>query len=183
MKRLFIIFFLTSIGLYAQVHKDSVSSIDSITKLALTKKIKLLQTKLDSIIKNEKKDEGEKRRVALESCPGIGSCGGMFTYNTMQTFIAVLGMQPLHMVSPASEDERRIKVFPQELIDFLSYLIKHDIKPRDIVCRDSIRNAIISAISTSACGLPKSAAADLYIFSSDARNTCSKRSSTAILLL
>ena len=60
MKRLFIIFFLTSIGLYAQVHKDSVSSIDSITKLALTKKIKLLQTKLDSIIKDEKKDEGEK---------------------------------------------------------------------------------------------------------------------------
>ena len=60
MKRLFIIFFLTSISLYAQVQKDSVSSIDSITKLALTKKIKLLQTKLDSIIKNEKKEEVEK---------------------------------------------------------------------------------------------------------------------------
>ena len=31
--------------------------------------------------------------------PGQGSCGGMFTYNTMQTFIAVLGLEPLHMVS------------------------------------------------------------------------------------
>ena len=60
MKRLFIIFFLTSISLHAQVHKDSVYSIDSITKIALTKKIKLLQTKLDSIIKDEKKEEGEK---------------------------------------------------------------------------------------------------------------------------
>ena len=60
MKRLFIIFFLTSISLHAQVHKDSVSSIDSITKLALTKKIKLLQTKLDYIIKDEKKEEVEK---------------------------------------------------------------------------------------------------------------------------
>ena len=46
MKRLFIIFFLTSISLHAQVHKDSVSSIDSITKIVLTKKIKLLQTNL-----------------------------------------------------------------------------------------------------------------------------------------
>ena len=60
MKRLFIIFFLTSISLYAQVQKDSVSSIDSITKIALTKKIKFLQTKLDSIIKDEKKEEVEK---------------------------------------------------------------------------------------------------------------------------
>ena len=60
MKRLFIIFFLTSISLHAQVHKDSVSSIDSVTKIALTKKIKLLQTKLDSIIKDEKKEEVEK---------------------------------------------------------------------------------------------------------------------------
>ena len=49
------------------------------------------------------KDETLKKRISLESCPGIGSCGGMFTYNTMQTFIGVLGMQPLHMVSPASE--------------------------------------------------------------------------------
>ena len=44
-------------------------------------------------------DEGIKRRIALEACPGFGSCGGMFTYNTMQTFIGVVGMQPLHMVS------------------------------------------------------------------------------------
>ena len=51
-------------------------------------------------------DENLKKRIALEACPGYGSCGGMFTYNTMQSFIGVLGMQPLHMVSPASEDYR-----------------------------------------------------------------------------
>ena len=60
------------------------------------------------------KDEDLKKRIALESCPGIGSCGGMFTYNTMQTFIGVIGMQPLHMVSPASEDSRRLDDFPNE---------------------------------------------------------------------
>ena len=92
-------------------------------------------------------DEEEKRRIALESCPGIGSCGGMFTYNTMQTFIGVVGMQPLHMISPASEDERRIKLFPNQLIDFLSNMIKNDIKPRDIVNRESIRNALIVSMA------------------------------------
>ena len=48
-----------------------------------------------------------RARIALHACPGHGSCGGMFTYNTMQTFIAVLGMEPLQMVAPASEDPRR----------------------------------------------------------------------------
>ena len=93
------------------------------------------------------RDENLKKRIALESCPGIGSCGGMFTYNTMQTFIGVLGMQPLHMVSPASEDPRRIKEFPEELVDYLSNLINKDITPRDIVTKDSLRNAIIVAMS------------------------------------
>jgi dihydroxy-acid dehydratase len=36
----------------------------------------------------------------------------MSTYNTMQTFIAVLGMEPPEMVAPASEDPRRREEFP-----------------------------------------------------------------------
>ena len=92
-------------------------------------------------------DEEFKKRIACEACPGFGSCGGMFTYNTMQTFIAVVGMQPLHMVSPASDDKRRLEIFPNQLISFLDNMIKKDIKPRDIVTRDSIRNAVIVAMS------------------------------------
>jgi len=92
-------------------------------------------------------DELLKRRIAVEACPGFGSCGGMFTYNTMQTFIGVVGMQPVHMVSPASEDSRRTNKFPNELIDYLSNLITKGITPRDIVTRDSIRNAIIVSMA------------------------------------
>ena len=62
----------------------------------------------------------------------------MFTYNTMQTFIGVVGMQPLHMVSPASEDTRRVNEFPNELIKILNNLIKNDIKPRDIVTENPL---------------------------------------------
>ena len=92
-------------------------------------------------------DESFKRRIALEACPGYGSCGGMFTYNTMQTFIGVVGMQPLHMVSPASQDSRRTQEFPEQLVGFLEQMIQEDITPRDIVTRDSIRNAIIVAMA------------------------------------
>ena len=92
-------------------------------------------------------DEELKKRIACESCPGFGSCGGMFTYNTMQTFIGVVGMQPLHMVSPPSDDKRRTDIFPDELITYLDDMVKNDIKPRDIVTRDSIRNALIVAMS------------------------------------
>ena len=60
-----------------------------------------------------------RARYALHACPGQGSCGGMFTYNTMQTFIAVLGLEPLHMVSPASDDPRRLTEFPDQTVDCL----------------------------------------------------------------
>ena len=92
-------------------------------------------------------DPEHRLRIACHACPGYGSCGGMFTYNTMQTFIGVVGMQPLHMVSPPSDDPRRLEVFPGELVDLLEQMIEKDLKPRDIVVRDSIRNAVIVAMA------------------------------------
>jgi len=89
----------------------------------------------------------ERRRIALEASPGHGSCGGMFTYNTMQSFIATCGMEPLHMVSPASEDPRRIGEFPAQLLDALQVLAQRDIRPRDIVTPASLRNATLVAIA------------------------------------
>ncbi|WP_398480804.1 dihydroxy-acid dehydratase, partial [Tardiphaga sp.] len=57
-------------------------------------------------------DADYRHHIACHACPGYGSCGGIFTYNTMQTFIGVVGMQPLHMVAPPSDDPRRLKDFP-----------------------------------------------------------------------
>ncbi|MBL6952793.1 MAG: dihydroxy-acid dehydratase [Alphaproteobacteria bacterium] len=92
-------------------------------------------------------DEAYRMRIACAACPGFGSCGGMFTYNTMQTFIGVLGMQPLHMVAPPSDDPRRLEQFPGELVDYLKAMIDSNTMPRDIVGRDSIRNAVIVAMA------------------------------------
>ena len=92
-------------------------------------------------------DEELKKRIACEACPAYGSCGGMFTYNTMQTFIAVVGLEPLHMVSPPSDDPRRVEQFPEELVSYLDAMIAADLTPRKIVNRDSIRNAMIVAMA------------------------------------
>ncbi|MBA2608780.1 MAG: dihydroxy-acid dehydratase [Actinobacteria bacterium] len=87
-------------------------------------------------------DPQTRTRVALHACPGQGSCGGMFTYNTVQTFIAVLGMEPLHMVTPTSDDSRRVKEFPDQLVECLLTMTHRGIAPRDIVTPASLRNAL-----------------------------------------
>ena len=87
-------------------------------------------------------DDTARTEMAMNACPGIGSCGGMFTYNTMQTFIAVVGMQPLQMVAPASDDPRRTKEFPAQLVDCLVTMTERGIRPRDIVTPAALRNAI-----------------------------------------
>jgi dihydroxy-acid dehydratase len=92
-------------------------------------------------------DDELRTTVALHACPGQGSCGGMFTYNTMQTFIGVLGMEPLQMVSPASDDPRRLTQFPDELVDCLEAMISRGLRPRDIVTPTALRNALTVVIA------------------------------------
>jgi dihydroxy-acid dehydratase len=92
-------------------------------------------------------DPATRTRIALHACPGQGSCGGMFTYNTMQSFIAVLGMEPLQMVAPPSDDPRRLEEFPGQLVDCLVAMTDAGIRPRDIVTPASLRNALTVAIA------------------------------------
>ncbi len=92
-------------------------------------------------------DAEVRARYARHACPGQGSCGGMFTYNTMQTFIAVLGLEPLQMVSPASDDPRRLSEFPDQIVDCLLVMTSRGIRPRDIVTPSSLRNALTVAIA------------------------------------
>jgi dihydroxy-acid dehydratase len=92
-------------------------------------------------------DEEARNEVTLNACPGQGSCGGMFTYNTMQTFIGVVGLEPLHMIAPSSDDPRRINQFPEELVDCLVKMTSRNIRPRDIVTPKSLRNALIVSMT------------------------------------
>jgi len=92
-------------------------------------------------------DVEARAEVTMNACPGQGSCGGMFTYNTMQTFIAVLGLEPLRMVAPPSDDPRRLTEFPDELVQCLVTMSERNIRPRDIVTPASLRNALTVAMA------------------------------------
>jgi dihydroxy-acid dehydratase len=71
----------------------------------------------------------------------------MYTYNTMQSFIAVLGLEPLHMVAPTSDDARRVEVFPEQLVDYLVTVTSRSIRPRDIVTPVALRNALTATLA------------------------------------
>jgi len=92
-------------------------------------------------------NDATRTRYAMNGCPGYGSCAAMYTYNTMQSFIAVLGMEPLHMVAPTAEDPRRVEEFPGELVTCLATMSERGIRPRDIVTAASLRNALTVAIA------------------------------------
>ncbi|KAJ4483182.1 dihydroxy-acid/6-phosphogluconate dehydratase [Lentinula aciculospora] len=80
--------------------------------------------------------------VVRHACPGAGACGGMYTANTMSSSLEVLGMSlPYSSSTPA---ESPIKV--QECLKagkYLKHLLELDLKPRDILTRQSFLNAIV----------------------------------------
>jgi len=80
---------------------------------------------------------------ALENvaCPGEGSCAGMFTANTMASAIEALGMSLPGSASIPAIDERRNRVCVESGKAVLN-LLKLGIKPRDIITRKSLENAI-----------------------------------------
>ncbi|MEM7108331.1 MAG: dihydroxy-acid dehydratase [Bacteroidota bacterium] len=86
---------------------------------------------------SEKDYEG----VVMNACPGPGACGGMYTANTMASSIEAMGMAlPYGASNPAISEEKKIEC--DQVGDAIAYLIEHDLKPRDIVTKASLENAI-----------------------------------------
>jgi dihydroxy-acid dehydratase len=86
-------------------------------------------------------DEADFKGIVMNSCPGPGACGGMYTANTMASAIEAMGMSlPYSSSNPALSEEKQ-----QECRDAgraIRYLLEHDIKPRDIMTRAAFENAI-----------------------------------------
>ena len=75
------------------------------------------------------------------ACPGAGSCGGMFTANTMASLSEALGLAPLGSASPPAEDEERYSV-AERAGELVVDCIENDRRPSDILSRESFENAI-----------------------------------------
>ena len=79
--------------------------------------------------------------VERNACPGAGSCGGMFTANTMSSAFEAMGMSLMYSSTMAAEDEE--KAATTELAGkVLVEAIRKNLRPRDIITRQSIENAI-----------------------------------------
>lgn len=86
-------------------------------------------------------DEKEYQAVIQKACPGAGACGGMYTANTMASAIEALGMSlPYNSSNPAVGPEKAEE--STKAGEAMKLLLKKDIKPRDIVTRKSLENAI-----------------------------------------
>ena len=75
------------------------------------------------------------------ACPGAGSCGGMFTANTMASISEAIGFAPLGSASPPAEDEARYEV-ARETGELVVEVIEAGRKPSDFLSKESFENAI-----------------------------------------
>ena len=83
----------------------------------------------------------EYQSIIEKACPGAGACGGMYTANTMAAAIEALGMSlPFNSSNPALSEQKKLESVTAG--ESLRLLLELDLKPKDIVTREAIENAI-----------------------------------------
>jgi dihydroxy-acid dehydratase len=88
-----------------------------------------------------KMDDEEYQNVIEKACPGAGACGGMYTANTMASAIEALGMSlPYNSSNPALGKEKKVESIKAG--EAVRLLLEKDIKPKDIVTKKALENAI-----------------------------------------
>jgi dihydroxy-acid dehydratase len=85
--------------------------------------------------------EAELLEVERHACPGAGSCGGMFTANTMSSAFEAMGMSLMYSSTMAAEDAEKAESTAQSAAVLVD-AIRHQRLPRQIITRKSIENAI-----------------------------------------
>jgi len=91
--------------------------------------------------------EVDFKGIERNACPSSGSCGGMYTANTMSSSFEALGMSLLYSSTMANPDEEKVTsaaASAQVLVE----AVKADLKPRDIITKKSIENAVAVIMAT-----------------------------------
>src|SRR5277367_2043017 len=89
----------------------------------------------------------ELTEIENAACPGAGACGGQFTANTMATVMELIGLSPMGTASVPQVDPRKGDV-AERCGELILDVVKRNLRPRDIVTRKSIDNAIASVAAT-----------------------------------
>ena len=86
-------------------------------------------------------DDADFKGIVMNSCPGAGACGGMYTANTMSSAIEALGMSlPYSSSNPALSEAKKRECI--EAGKAIRNLLEKDIKPSDIMTREAFDNAL-----------------------------------------
>ncbi len=85
--------------------------------------------------------------IERNACPSSGSCGGMYTANTMSSSFEALGMGLMYSSTMANPDDEKVGS-AAESARVLVEAVKRDLKPRDIITRKSIENAVSLIMAT-----------------------------------
>ena len=88
----------------------------------------------------------ELYEIECAACPGVGSCAGMFTANTMASVGEAIGMSLPGTAAIPAEDSRLREAAVNSGLQ-LNYLLKNNIKPRDIMTENAFKNAITTVLA------------------------------------
>jgi len=91
--------------------------------------------------------EADFEGIEQNSCPTTGSCGGMYTANTMSSSFEALGMSLMYSSTMANPDQEKVDS-AAESARVLVEAVKRDLKPRDIITKQSIENAVSLIMAT-----------------------------------
>ena len=94
-----------------------------------------------------KMTDAELKDLEDHACPGPGACGGQFTANTMAIAFEFLGISPMGRNGVPAMDGRKDDV-AFECGKMVMDLVKHDLRPRRIITRKSLENAIAAVATT-----------------------------------
>jgi len=91
-------------------------------------------------------DAAELDQIERKACPTEGSCAGMFTANTMASVAEAIGMSLPGSASPAAVDRRRDD-YAYESGQAVVELLRHNIRPRQIMTKEAFENAIAAVMA------------------------------------
>jgi dihydroxy-acid dehydratase len=94
-----------------------------------------------------KMSEEDFKGIEKNACPSVGACGGMYTANTMSSSFEALGMSLLGSSQMASPDAEKADS-AAESARVLVEAVRRNLKPRDIITRKSIENAVALIMAT-----------------------------------
>ena len=94
-----------------------------------------------------KMSEEDFRQIERRAIPGTGSCGGMYTANTMSSSFEALGLSLPYSSTMANVDEE-IVAHAKRAAGVLVEAVKRNLKPRDIVTKKAIENAVAVIMAT-----------------------------------